>query len=636
MSSSTTTRTSQGAGSISQDSSVDPVLLPTVVEHKPSLGSSYKPSSRPVSRKGPVTRVQERPTWSNVLNADGTPSSLRNGPTGESMSGTSPQPKKPKSGGLRNTFRRLFGRKSAKDRISLPAPAIYPRHDPNEFITSAVDVAKQRSASVPTGPTQKVLRSSALGSHSPFTPPLPDVVSVKEHGTPPHPERTPPQRPDRSPLLRPIRPRRASLPNVTLDPQEGADIGDQLPGLGLHGIHDRGVDHAAIGFAVTSGSNPKRRSRSADNPRHAEREHRMSPIQWRQWRRRSDEIRYWRESTDEIAAGFTAPDSRQPSPDRALVRRQGFVERTPPMPEEEEHPIAPDPGDFNFDLTSGEMPTQEQISLEERLVTFEIKLMDFEYAISKLQADIKTVDVKSPTEDISQHYEASPQIPPDSSLLQPPPKPALENSPSSNYDRSPESTPGMQQTPFGIHHPANQPRPRPTSIATTLKPTRGDRTSRNSMTELTIEHYTTLITLIRREQSARIRLEDKVSMLQREIQKLKSPSPDSLREIRNARRQQHSPPPFHSAYRSYHSPDNHRRDFTPPEDRRPYSRDSNERYLMREQQQQRFHDERSRSRSNYNDETDTDEDTFHEVYVTPVERGEFERPDLEGEEGLAF
>ncbi|KAL9583600.1 MAG: hypothetical protein Q9203_005014 [Teloschistes exilis] len=633
MSSTSTTTTSQGAGSSSQDSSVDPALLPTVVEHKSSFPSPYKSSSRPVSRKGPVTRVQERPAWSSILNADGTPSSLRNGPTRASMNGTSPQAKKPKSGGLKNTFRRLFGKKSAKDRISLPAPVPYDRHDPNEFITSAVDVGKQRSASVPT---QTVLQSSALGSHSPFTPPLPDVASIEELSTPPPPERTPPPRPDRSPLLRPIRPRRASLPNAILDPQEEPNTGDQRPGLGLHEVRDRGVDQVAIGFAVTSGSNPKRRSRSADDSRHTRKDHPKSPIQWRQYRRRSDEIRYWSENADENAPGFIAPDSRQPSPDRTLARRQGFVERTPPMPAEGEHSTAPDPGDFNFDLSSSEMPNQEQISLEERLVTFEIKLMDFDYAISKLQADMKTVDVKSPTEDISQHYEASPQLPSNPTLLQPPPKAALENSPSSNYDQSPESTPGMQQMPFGIHLPANQRNARPTSIATTLKPARGDRSSRNSMTELTIEHYTTLITLIRREQSARIQLEDKVSMLQREIQSLKSPFPGSLREIQDMRQHAYSPLSSHSAYRPYHSLDDHTRNYTPPEDRRPYSRDTNERFLLRQQQQQRFHDERSQSRSNYNDETDTDEESFHEAYVTPVERGEYERPDLEGEEGLAF
>ncbi|KAL8683289.1 MAG: hypothetical protein Q9186_000791 [Xanthomendoza sp. 1 TL-2023] len=289
------------------------------------------------------------------------------------------------------------------------------------------------------------------------------------------------------------------------------------------------------------------------------------------------------------------------------------------------------------------MHSQEHISLEERLVTLEIKLMDFEYAISKLQADNKSIDVKSPTEDISQHYEASPQPPSSSTFLQPPSNPILENSPTSNYDHSPESTPGVQQLPFGIHGPANQPTARPTSIATTLKPICSDRSSRNSMTQLTIEHYTTLITLIRREQSARIRLEDQVSVLQQELRTLKSPSPHSLRDMQDARRRrEHSSTASIPEYRRYDSPDDRRRQYTPPE-RRPYSRDSNERYLIRQQQQHHHHhhhhhkrhdDRRSRSRSNY--ETDTDDESFHEVYVTPVERGEFERPDLDGEEGLAF
>ena len=37
-------------------------------------------------------------------------------------------PKKEKKGGLRNTLRRMFGRKSARDRISAPNATVYPRH----------------------------------------------------------------------------------------------------------------------------------------------------------------------------------------------------------------------------------------------------------------------------------------------------------------------------------------------------------------------------------------------------------------------------------------------------------------------------------------------------------------------------
>ncbi|KAL9023201.1 MAG: hypothetical protein Q9196_007342, partial [Gyalolechia fulgens] len=182
---------------------------------------------------------------------------------------------------------------------------------------------------------------------------------------------------------------------------------------------------------------------------------------------------------------------------RSDTGERGFVEQTPPMPEEREHSPVPDAGDFDFGLSAGALQSQGHVSLEERLVTLEIKLMDFEYAISKLQADIKYVDVKSPTEDISQHYEVSPQVPSNPTFLRPPSLLGSKNSPTSNYDQSPESTPGIQQLPFGIHHAATRPKPRPTSIATTLKPARSDRNSLTSMTELTIEHYTTLITLIR-------------------------------------------------------------------------------------------------------------------------------------------
>ncbi|KAL9612842.1 MAG: hypothetical protein Q9167_002573 [Letrouitia subvulpina] len=663
MSSNNTIDLSSPPASSSLDSTLDQRQLPTVVEHKQSFASSRKikhstvnerrPSShrsrsrgsqepspfehveqivskpsprvstRRLRRKESQAKNPERPRWSSVLTSDGTPASLRSGPAQESMSGHSPQSKKPKSGGLRSTFRKLFGKKPPKNRISLPAPVAYAQHDPNEFITSAVDLAKQRSASVPT---QTILRSSALGSHSPFAVQAPPDVEIRDSGVPPRPERSPPLRPDRSPPLPPARPRRASLPSVILNVQGGEAIDEELSGLGLHNAQNHTTDNANIGYAVTSGSNPKRRSRSADNFRNTAKEHRMSPIQWRRWRRRSDEIRYWRASADENSAELTAPESRQPSPDHTISRRQGFVESTPEMPQEAEHDTEleeVDPGDFNFDLSSGAMQSRERIGLEERLVTLEIKLMDIEYTISKMQVDMKSPT--SPTEDIAQHY--SSPILPSQTHLQPPSNPQPDRSPTSNYDQSPESTPGlrqtpfepspgMQQSPFTSHFPERQPKPRPTSIATTLKPAKADRDSRNSMTELTIEHYTTLITLIRREQSARIRLEDQVALLQRQVDMLKSASPSSLREIRETTHH-------------YSSSDSHRH-YSPPDERRPYSRDSNERFLRH------HHDERSKS-SNYDDEgTDTDDEAFHEVYVTPVERGEFERGDLEGEEGLAF
>lgn len=129
-----------------------------------------------------------------------------------------------------------------------------------------------------------------------------------------------------------------------------------------------------------------------------------------------------------------------------------------------------------------------------------------------------------------------------------------------------------------------------------------DRSSRNSTTQLTIEHYTTLITLIRREQSARMQLEDQVTELQRQVESLQAHSTSPRSRIE----QQHLG-----------------RHFSPDDVRRPFGLGFDNRQR------------RGRS-SNYSTDTDTDEDNFHDVYVTPVERGEFERDDFEGEEGVAF
>ena len=166
-SSSSATKVSPGAASSSLDSTIDPRLLPRVLEHKASFGSSRSPrrvtlarrqssthrsrsrgsqdgsptgytvqvySEKPpehvpqrLRRREPKARTQ-RPRWSSMLNADGTSISHNDAPNQETVIGASPRAKKPRGGGLRGTFRRLFGRKSSKDRISLPAPVPYPQH----------------------------------------------------------------------------------------------------------------------------------------------------------------------------------------------------------------------------------------------------------------------------------------------------------------------------------------------------------------------------------------------------------------------------------------------------------------------------------------------------------------------------
>lgn len=331
----------------------------------------------------------------------------------------------------------------------------------------------------------------------------------------------------------------------------------------------------------------------------------MSPIQWRRWRRRSDEIKYWRQSTDMGSLGirsFESPELGQKHDVDAADNDDGN--------------LGQHSEEFNFGLPADAMQIQERVGLEERIVTLEIKLMDFEYAISKLQAGST-----SPSRRHSERIEmAGRQNSVDSYLSSDYRQAPIEASPA-----LPQATPPASPSKLGYE---TIPQQRPTSVATTLKAgTSGpytsahkgsiDRSTRTSLTGLTIEHYTTLITLIRHEQSSRVRLEQQVSMLQQQLDRIA---------------------PSHSSHSHAHSVSQH----------------SHSRSLSSQQRRQGFVDvgnrgghyrqPRPRSSSYSTNETDTDDDIYHDVYVTPditpVERGEYERGAFERvagvEEGMAF
>ena len=363
------------------------------------------------------------------------------------------------------------------------------------------------------------------------------------------------------------------------------------------------IDEESIGFAITSGSNPKRRSRSADALFDAAKSHRMSPIQWRRWRRRSDEIKYWRDSIGAVAPMAASPDLPKviPPQDQAPM---GFVAET--THDTEEHEVTDERDTFDFGLLASAMQSQEKISVEERVVTLEVKLMDLEYAISKLQAR-----TPSPAERYPSHLspaqrsrddstasghrdhetvieERSPSAAPSARIHQ-------HERPSTGSDSHEFATSDSPSTGLTSHYSQPEeviePKPRPTSNATTLRahpisqlppsPRKAPNPTRNSLTRLTIDHYTTLISLIRREQSARIRLEEQVSDLQRQVMNLRSPSPAQSRG-------------------------------------RPWKDYS-------------YHHSEPRSARSARDFDDSDaDDGFQDVYETPTERIEFEGRSFEG------
>ena len=390
---------------------------------------------------------------------------------------------------------------------------------------------------------------------------------------------------------------------MILNRPEVQEVEAAMTGLGLQTNEEQTVDAHNIGFAVTNGSNPKRRSRSVGAFRDTE--HRMSPIQWRRWRRRSDEIKYWRQSTDLGSLGiktFESPDLGQKDDADAADNDDGN--------------LGQHTEEFNFGLPADAMQNQDRIGLEERVVTLEIKIMDFEYAISKLQAG-STPPSRRHSERIEM---AERQNSVDSYLSSDHRQAPIEASPA-----LPQETPPVSPSKFAHE---NTPQQRPTSVATTLKASASgphtsackgsiDRSTRSSLTGLTIEHYTTLITLIRHEQSSRVRLEQQVSMLQQQLERI-SPSHPSHSHANSLSQ--------HSQSRSLSS-QQRRRGFVDVGNRGGHYRQP-----------------RPRSSSYSTNETDTDDDIYHDVYVTPditpVERGEYERGAFERvagvEEGMAF
>ena len=373
-----------------------------------------------------------------------------------------------------------------------------------------------------------------------------------------------------------------------------------MTGLGPNKNEEQPLDAHNIGFAVTNGSNPKRISRSTGAFRDTE--HRMSPIQWRRWRRRSDEIKYWRQSTDLGSLGIKGVESPElgQKDDSATDNADGN--------------IGQHGEEFNFGLPAEATPNQDRIGLEERIVTLEIKLMDFEYAISKLQAG-SNLHSKRRSEEIEL---AERQSSVDSYLSSDHPEAPIEASPALPQE-TPPTSPSKSTREITLQ-------PRPTSVATTLKagasapsvykgPT--DRSTGSSLTGLTIEHYTTLITLIRHEQSSRVRLEQQVSMLQQQLDRI------SLSNFPHS----HTQSPSQHSHSHSLSSQQRRQGFVDVGNRGGHYRQP-----------------RPRSSSYSTNETDTDDDIYHDVYVTPnvtpVERGEYERGAFERvagvEEGIAF
>ena len=453
--------------------------------------------------------------------------------------------KKRKSSRLGSVLRKLLGRKNndkIKSQISLPTPTAQIEDvsatcftlSPNsllttliqataDFITSATDPRYQRAVSLPV---QHVSRTSALGSHKPFS----HISEEKPISNAAEPIED----------IRPPRPRRASMPNTySMTPEPLADYTMQD-----EQAYQQQIDEANIGYAVTSGSHPRRRSRSADALHDAIKDHRMSPIQWRHLRQRSDEIRYWRDSIGPVDIALPEPDDDEAQRNVQTDELDAIEQEQKPASPISEYKDAQSEEDsatadsdkenrqtFDFGILASSMNEQEHVPIDERVMTIEVKLMDLEYAISKLQA--RSPSPAAPPAHLPQSTShlatptSKPEVPTTSALSE-----QGSNSTTSATTNSTATAPSLHTIPSQIAvDPFATNKTRPTSVATTLRPPDSPlqerfvppkqdphpRPKRSSITSITIDHYATLINLVRREQAARIRLEDQVAELQREM-----------------------------------------------------------------------------------------------------------------------
>ncbi|PGH35801.1 hypothetical protein GX50_01385 [[Emmonsia] crescens] len=393
---------------------------------------------------------------------------------------------------LKSVMRKIFGRKRRSDpetlrrevhNISRPpqwTPTLQPVDHPIGTVSGSLRSPSNRAPSLPTHPSSLV--------HTPVQSPL--NKSGASHSR---------RSGSRSPRLDYRRPRRrATLPSVVLSTHESRELASQVAQQHSrrNSIHSptRGLEEPAELEQKTS-RQQKRRSRSASELRDTARAHRMSPIQWR---RRSDEIKFWRESflkSDASLAMSARPETR--STIASVLEDTDHAE----VDQSLEDP-------FNFTALMGTMQDNSESGLAQRVNMLEVKLMDLEFAIAKLQGH--DVSPAKQTFDTSMRRN-SPYN--QHNTHAPPPRFV------SSFQSSPSITP-----------PRTSPTPdRPDSTATLRPHTASHNASCQTPSSfvsdfkgISVEQYSALTTLVRREQTARKLLEDQIFQLQRDVSQLQS------------------------------------------------------------------------------------------------------------------
>ncbi|OJJ67859.1 hypothetical protein ASPBRDRAFT_325684 [Aspergillus brasiliensis CBS 101740] len=253
----------------------------------------------------------------------------------------------------------------------------------------------------------------------------------------------------------------------------------------------------------------KRRSRSATALRGMAKDHLMSPIQWR---RRS--LESYAGSTTFGAVSEADASERPPTRTTVASAPKPTTEPSfldgPDEDDEEDIPEEPLPPTVGTLVNS--LQRDENVTLEQRLTTLEVKLIDLECAIARIQSGRS----ETPAEPSGQRK----------------PSPPTTNR-HKRKQSSAQSPSGSDETP-SAKSPGGADRPLSTS---TLRPNHLHRshtlqvpssTSLHECNTISVEQYSALVMLLRREQSARRNLEEQVSSLRSDVEQLTRVARESM------------------------------------------------------------------------------------------------------------
>ena len=288
--------------------------------------------------------------------------------------------------------------------------------------------------------------------------------------------------------------RRMTLPSLILSPTETRELAAAMIQDSARLDRQKSISdgrRSTVSLPRKSVDRSKRRSRSAGALRGLSKEHRMSPIQWR---RRSHEIAYWKGSVpgmnDIPQSAFSKGDTEdEDNTDISVITGDndvGSIDR--PGSSELAAAIPFDFGQLGQD--------NDDVSLEQRINTLEVKLMDLELAISKLQSH----DSTNPKSRKRTPTPGSEPIPP-------------------SFLSTPSATP-PRSSPSGDSRPISTTTVRPNTSANRPYISQNSSLSVSDFSGITIEQYSALVTIIRREQSSRKFLELQVNQLQKDMQRL--------------------------------------------------------------------------------------------------------------------